>query len=133
MTVDLYYLDITNSQNFDICTSTNLGGGVVITYDHTSTEWINEWPGGRPGPYYYEDPGTITFTDQLFSDSFNNGGTWKSPFSGAFTAWDLIYASSSASPPCSSKDLLAYPEDPSTNSSGGTSKIVTCIVPSIDG
>jgi len=98
---------------------------IPIPYDHTSAEWVNEnW---LANGYYYDNPGTINWSDQTFTDTFNGGGTWKDPFSGAYEAV-IMYTGGTPVPPCGNAGLLAYPANPSTSSAGGSSQIVSCSV-----
>lgn len=95
---------------------------ISIPYDHTSVEWVNEnWLEYE----WYDNPGTVNWSDQAYTDSFNGGGTWKDPFSGSFEAV-IMYTSGTPLPPCGNAGLLSYPANPSTSSSGGSSQIITC-------
>lgn len=61
--------------------SINVCESAPIPYDHTSAEWINEnWLGNG---YYYDNPGTISFTSQEISPSYG-GTSYQSPFGGKF-------------------------------------------------
>src|SRR6202021_4200183 len=78
--------DTSTSATFLVDTSN--GGGewdvstsVNIPYDHTSAEWVDEWPPASP---YYDNPGTVRFTDQSLSSNFAGGGPFTSPFTGSY-------------------------------------------------
>ena len=76
-----------------------------IQYDHTSAEWINErtefsgssyCPGDPkvaiyPSCYwYYDSPGTTSWTHQWFSAAENDYGPWSDPFSFPFEAEVMV-------------------------------------------
>jgi hypothetical protein len=133
-----FYLSDAQHSGADIpSTCDNVSG--TITYDHTSAEWVNESINGEtteknPNQTYlfYDNPGTINWTAQLFTDSFGGGGTWQSPF-GAGESIIMYYT---LNPPsgtsCGTAGVLSYPDDIGSNSFGGYSSIVTCEITGVD-
>jgi hypothetical protein len=104
-----------------------------VPYDHTSAEWVNEYPSGAKNGSFYDNPGTIKFTDQAMTTSLGGGGSWYSPFSGSFQA--DIMTTGKGTPTgtsCSDAFVLSYPDDAATTSSGGSSQIITCQVLNTD-
>jgi hypothetical protein len=114
-----------SSGDIDECPS------IPTTYDHTSVEWVNEYPPGDQASYYYDNPTTIEFTGQYFWDSFGLGGTAEDPFSGSYEAIVMDYASTTGSN-CGDAGVLSYPAAARASSDGGSSDINTCWVPGLD-
>jgi hypothetical protein len=56
-------------ESFSPCLTT---GG--IPYDHTSAEWVNEWPDPEWFDGSFQDPGPVYFTDQKMSSGFSGAG-----------------------------------------------------------
>ena len=113
---------------------------VNVPYDHTSAEWINENQLNYNvktellyGPPFYDNPGTIHWTDQAMSEAFDGNGPWFSPFSGSFEAIVMKTGPNPAgSPACGASEILSYPIDAATESSGGSSATITCAVAGLD-
>jgi hypothetical protein len=53
---------------------------VAIPYDHTSAEWVNENALAQKPGFFYDYPGTISFSQQLLSATWN--GVAHSPWDG---------------------------------------------------
>jgi Peptidase A4 family len=86
------FTDFTNSAgSFNVCRTVN------VPYDHTSAEWVNEWPSPYYTQGYYQDPGLIYFSDQKLSAGFNASGPWKPSFATAFTGLVLVTPGTSPS------------------------------------
>ena len=105
--------------------SYNLCHPVNVPYDHTSAEWLNE--NFIPLGYYYDSPGTVSWSNQLINNGIGETGAWASPFTGSFLA--IIMGpgrTASGTVACSNSNILSYPVNAATNASGGTSQIVTC-------
>jgi hypothetical protein len=110
--------------SFDVCSAVN------VPYDHTSAEWVNEWP----EPYYsigfYQDPGPIFFSDQKLSAGFSAAGPWSPSFAKAFTGLVLVLPNSAPPTNIGCADLNAVvsygaaANDP--NGGAGSSEIVAC-------
>jgi hypothetical protein len=122
------FVDDTHSGgSFDLCMTVMPAG---VPYDHTSAEWINEFPSG---PYnYYDAPSTTHFTEMSMNASAS-GGTWQSPFNYPYVASVLLvpgtpYVQDGApSTACSSTGVESFPEDAANqNAANGQSTIVTC-------
>ena len=113
--------------SYDVCAALN------IPYDHTSAQWVNENLLGQQ--WYYNNPHTVTWTTQYLSAGFSGAGPWKSPFAGAATSIVMgIGVQPTGSPNnCSNKTVLSYPVNIANTSTGGTSQILTCFVPAIEG
>jgi len=114
-----------------------------IQYDHTSAEWINErtefsgssyCPGDPkvaiyPSCYwYYDSPGTTSWTHQWFSAAENDYGPWSDPFSFPFEAEVMVAPTThdNPTPSCSSAEVLAYPVNALATSPGGQSQTLFC-------
>jgi hypothetical protein len=124
--------DTSTSATFLVDTSN--GGGewdvstsVNIPYDHTSAEWVDEWPPGWP---YYDNPGTVRFADQSLSSNFAGEGPFTSPFTGSYEA--VIMAPPSSGTSCSDAGVVSYPADPVNTITGGSSDIFTCTISGVD-
>jgi hypothetical protein len=119
-------IDYTRSSgDIDECPS------ISTTYDHTSVEWVNEYPPGAQSSYYYDNPSTTDFTGQYYWNSFDLDGTAKDPFSGSFEAVIQEYESTSGTN-CSDAGVLGYPAAAAATSDGGKSDIITCWVSGVD-
>jgi hypothetical protein len=122
------FSDETNTgDSFDVCSGIPAGG----IYDHTSAEWINESQ-VTSGYKYYDDPGTVTWTNQELGSAFGGGGTQSSPFAYSYESWVLLVPGtpfvddSTPSPTCSNTGVESYPENAVNHGSWGSSDIVTC-------
>jgi hypothetical protein len=146
VTADVWW-DTSETATFLV--STGSGGGdyditnypVNTPYDHTSGEWIDEsYPedeidyNGVTEPYYYDDPGTVYFSDQRLTGGFGGQGAYTSPFLGSFQAsiMQANIATSSTSINCSNPSIVSYPADTANTPDGGSSEIITCDVPGYD-
>lgn len=115
---------------------TSQGGGswditnhsVNIPYDHTSAEWINEWPGNG----FYDSPGTVHFGGQGLTGAFGGQGSLVSPFAGSFEAVIMVTGSTSATSCGNGNHVLSYPAAAANTSGGGTSEIITCTISGVD-
>jgi hypothetical protein len=106
--------------------SINVCEPALVPYDHTSAEWINEnWLGSG---YYYDNPGTISFTSQRISPSYG-GTSYQSAFGGKF-AGVIMEPSSSDNTVASCPDNTLLSEG--TGASGTSSKIDTYKVTGCD-
>jgi hypothetical protein len=113
-----------SSGNWSVCTP------VSIPYDHTSAEWVNE---NHLPTYYYDSPGTVSWTEQLLTGSFDNSGAWSSPFSGSFEALIMDTGQGTTGTACGEPGVLSLPAGATTTTGGeGSSQIVTCSVPGYD-
>jgi hypothetical protein len=112
------------------CLTTSSGPNET-TYDHTSAEWVNE-SSFSEGFNFYDNPGTIKWTGQLFDNNFGLAGSMSSPF----PAGESIIMYYTASPPsgtsCATPGVLSYPDNIGTNSAGGFSSIETCVITGVD-
>lgn len=111
-----------------IVTIFNLCSAIIVPYDHTSAEWVNENMEGSGDEY--ADPGTVTLTSQSYSNSFN-ADQGESPF--ATSDFNLIYMGYAGNNPnlslglgCGNSTLMSYPTDGVNYGSYATSKIITC-------
>lgn len=109
--------------NFDV-RDVSVGG---IPYDHTSAEWINEWPGSA----FYDSPGTVKFAGQGLTGAFGGQGSLSSPFAGSFEA-SLLWLNNTSGTSCSDGNILSYPTGAANVSGGGTSEIITCTRGGVD-
>jgi hypothetical protein len=136
ITSEVYWVSTTQAC-FDIIDYTRSSGdidecpSISTTYDHTSVEWVNEYPADAQSSYYYDNPSTTDFTGQYFWDSFDLDGTAKDPFSGSFEAVIQQYESTSGTN-CSDAGVLAYPTAADAVANGGQSNIITCWVSGVD-
>jgi hypothetical protein len=124
--------DTSTSASFLVATSSGGGTwdvttGVNIPYDHTSAEWVDEWP---PSYAFYDSPGTVHFSDQSLGSSFAGQGSYTSPFAGSYEA--VIMAPPNSGTSCSDANVISYPADPANTSAGGSSDIFTCKINQID-
>lgn len=122
-----YFEDYARSTgSYAVCTDLN------IPYDHTSAQWVNE--NDYPA-LYYNNPHTVTWQDQYLSAGFASAGPWASPFAGS--AASLVMGA--GTPPtgsnntCSNSTVLSYPANIANTSTGGTSQILACYIPGVDG
>ena len=107
------FFDLTHSGgSFNMC-MTVMPDGVI--YDHTSAEWINEFPSG---PYNYYDAPSTTYFSEMSMNADGSGGSWDSPFDYPGVATVLLvpgtpYTQDGApATDCSSTGVESYPEDP---------------------
>jgi Peptidase A4 family len=135
MTAEVYW-ENTTSACFFLTDWTRSSGSwfvctpVSIPYDHTSAEWVNE--SHLLSGYYYDSPGTVDWSEQLLTGTFDNSGSWNSPFSGSFEALVMDTGSRTTGTACGQPAVLSVPVG-ATNSAGeGSSQIVTCSVSGID-
>lgn len=122
-TTATFLVSTSSGGDFDI-RNHSTGG---IPYDHTSAEWINEWPGNG----YYDSPGTVHFAGQGLTGAFGGQGSFTSPFTGSFEAVIMWLAVTSGTS-CSDGKVLSYPANAANGSGGGTSDIITCTRNGID-
>jgi hypothetical protein len=123
-----FFADFSRSTgSFDVCQPVN------IPYDHTSAEWVNE-NHYIPHAFYYDNPHTVSWSGMLINNTVAAGGAWVSPFS---TPYEAVLMGPGTAPKagtisCASGNFLSYPVSAATNSSGGTSKILTCYIGGVD-
>jgi hypothetical protein len=118
--------DITRGEAISGCHQVN------IPYDHTSAEWINEWPPDI-NPGYYDSPGTVVWSSQQLNDGFNGSGAWHSPFSGNYDAMIMNEYSPDGPFTCGAGNgVISYPVNASTDSNGGFSETLTCSIYGVD-
>lgn len=133
ITADVWW-DTSTTATFLVNTSTNNGDwdisnhSVNIPYDHTSAEWIDEWPRGFR---YYDSPGNNQFAGQGLTGNMGGQGSFTSPFAGSFEAVIMATANTSGTN-CGNSDVLGYPDAAENNPGGGTSEIVTCTIGGVD-
>jgi hypothetical protein len=124
-TACFYFLDRSRSSaSFSLCHAVN------IPYDHTSAEWITEFPAGFK---YYDSPGTVSWSDEIINNGFAGSGSWHSPFSGSF--WAYILAPYGGKPPidCGDGLVASFPVKGKTASNGdGSSQNLTCQINGFD-
>lgn len=107
-------------------------GGHMTTYDHTSAEWVNEDIDYEGTYNFYDNPGTINWTDQLYDENFGLAGSWRSPFPAGESIVMFYTLNTPTGTGCGSPGVLSYPDDIGTNSGGGYSSIVTCVITGVD-
>ena len=99
-----------------------------MIYDHDSAEWINEsWL--SQGTPYYQNPGTVEWSDQSMSSGFDAAGPWSSPWAHPSTSMVMVVPGTSGSPnpSCGTPGVMSYPVGPYTTSGiYGSSQLVTC-------
>lgn len=141
ITADVWW-DTSTTATFLVDTSSGNGDfdipgrSVNIPYDHTSAEWIDEWPTvptNSPPIFqdYYDSPGTVQFAGQGLTSAFGGQGSFSSPFAGSFEAVIMAVTTTSGTS-CSDSNVISYPAAAANTSGGGTSEIITCKVQSYD-
>jgi hypothetical protein len=116
-----FFVAAGGTEIWDVCSPVN------IPYDHTSAEWINE--NHEEQEIQYTDPTTVTFTDQSYSNDFDEIAG-NSPF--ATPDFDLVIMGWGGNPAsgtpisCNNPTIMSYPTDGSTSGEYGSSEIITC-------